>query len=243
MESSGLRSWLFHLRYTPFHPQWFAYRCERKRHSIVGKFTKGTVLDIGCGKQTIRKYLDPSVTYFSIDSADTGKKMYNAQPSVFGEATLLPFKDNCFDTLILLEVLEHLPTPAIAIQEALRVLKKNGQLIISTPFLYPIHDAPGDYQRWTKHGLRQLTNKTGLIITDSQQLGSPCETGMLLFNLSLAWTTLNGSLIVRVPLFMLSILLIPLFNLLGYAITQLSKPQSDTPFAISYLLVAKKQEK
>jgi hypothetical protein len=37
-----------------------------------------------------------------------------------------------------------------------RVLKPEGRIVVSVPFLFPIHDAPGDYWRFTKYGLRYL---------------------------------------------------------------------------------------
>lgn len=37
-----------------------------------------------------------------------------------------------------------------------RVVKKRGKLILSTRFLFPLHDTPSDYFRYTKYGLRYL---------------------------------------------------------------------------------------
>ena len=235
---------LFHsFRYMPIHPQWFAYRCERKRYKLVGHHAKGRLLDIGCGRQGLRKYLDPSITYLSLDFPETGIKLYNAKPSLFGDAGKLPFSKETFDTVVLLEVLEHLPNPIVAIQEARRILKKGGVLILSTPFLYPIHDAPKDYQRWTQHGLEQLIGLTGLIIRDLHKMGSPVETGILLFNLSLAWFILHTPLIARFPLLLLAMITIPSLNVLGITISHLCKEPKNTPFAIGYLLMAQEPSK
>jgi SAM-dependent methyltransferase len=64
--------------------------------------------------------------------------------------------DNSYDMAILMEVLEHIPTPDRALAEIRRVLKPGGILIGSTPFLFPIHGAPHDYYRYTTHGLQYL---------------------------------------------------------------------------------------
>lgn len=75
----------------------------------------------------------------------------------------LPFRDGEFDIVLCLSVLEHLKEPARAILEIRRVLKMNGKIIVSVPFLFPIHDAPNDYWRFTKFGLKELF-RTGWVI-------------------------------------------------------------------------------
>src|SRR3989344_3716857 len=53
----------------------------------------------------------------------------------------LPFKDGEFDIVLCMSVLEHLEDPPRAIREMRRVLKTGGSIIISVPFMFPIHDA------------------------------------------------------------------------------------------------------
>jgi SAM-dependent methyltransferase len=233
---------LFHLRYTPFHPQWFAYLFELKRYKRVGQLAEGRILDIGSGRQVLCRYLKTSTAYFSLDSQETGLEWYNAKPSTFGDAEKLPFNNGSFDTVVLLEVLEHLPNPIIALQEAQRVLKKDGLLVLSTPFLYPIHDAPRDYQRWTQHGLEQLIIHSDLVVQDIFKMGTPIETGILLLNLSLAWLCLYAPLVVRLPLLTLAIITIPLFNIIGFSLSFLCRVSTDTPFATGYMVVARKEK-
>lgn len=60
------------------------------------------------------------------------------------------------DAVFCLEVLEHVQRPDAAIAEIRRVLRPGGLLIGSSPFLLGIHDAPGDYYRFTRHGLQLL---------------------------------------------------------------------------------------
>jgi len=70
--------------------------------------------------------------------------------------TLAPLADASVDVIFLHEVLEHVPSPQAAIDALWRVLRPGGVLVGSTPFLLGIHDAPGDYYRFTIHGLRHL---------------------------------------------------------------------------------------
>jgi ubiquinone/menaquinone biosynthesis C-methylase UbiE len=104
------------------------------------------------------------------------------------DAHALPFVDGAFDTVLCTEVLEHLPEPQRAIDEMHRVLKPGGELLLTTRFLFPIHDAPHDYFRFTKYGLRHLlrafhdvrieeeTDSVGALAVLVQRLGMQAET-------------------------------------------------------------------
>ena len=66
------------------------------------------------------------------------------------------FEADEFDAILCTEVLEHLHTPHQGIAEMHRVLKPDGMLVLTTRFVYPLHDVPGDYYRFTKYGLEHL---------------------------------------------------------------------------------------
>lgn len=133
-------------------------------------------------------------------------------PDVVCDVCDMPFSDNSFDAVFLIEVLEHVHNPPKALSEIYRVLKPGGILIFSVPFIFPLHDRPGDYFRYTKYGLK-------LLLTEYDQVciferNSFCE----------AITVLKLRLIIERSyklrilgiLFLLSgaTLLVPLWNLL-----------------------------
>ena len=76
--------------------------------------------------------------------------------NVLADAHNLPFKNNSFDNIIMISLLEHVQEPHRVIKEAWRVLKNNGTIVIHVPFMYPIHGDPNDYYRFTDEGLRYL---------------------------------------------------------------------------------------
>ena len=75
---------------------------------------------------------------------------------VVADACALPFEDESFDTVLAVEVLEHVATPDKMIAEVHRVLKPGGALLLSTPFVWRIHRTPKDYWRFTDDSLAML---------------------------------------------------------------------------------------
>lgn len=105
------------------------------------------VLDVGSGGSSYGKYFP---NRFTVD-IDPKRK-----PDVIADAQSLPFRDGEFAMVLSTEMLEHVKDPRKAVSEMMRVLKKDGLLILTTRFVYPIHDSPNDYWRYTKYGLQEL---------------------------------------------------------------------------------------
>jgi SAM-dependent methyltransferase len=76
------------------------------------------------------------------------------------DARELPYKDKSFDLVIALETLEHSDEPWKIVEEAERVMKKKGYLIISSQQNFPLHMHPADYFRFTPYGLASLVKKS-----------------------------------------------------------------------------------
>lgn len=76
--------------------------------------------------------------------------------SLVADATSVPLPDGSVSRIISDNVLEHVKVPIAAVAEMHRLLESGGMAYIATPFMYPFHSSPNDYQRWTKHGLNEL---------------------------------------------------------------------------------------
>lgn len=88
------------------------------------------------------------------------------RPDVQSDAAHLPFSQAAFDGIICAELLEHVAQPGEVLQEVYRVLKPGGMLLITVPFLYPIHGDPYDYGRYTDFYWQR--NLTEIGFTDLQ---------------------------------------------------------------------------
>jgi ubiquinone/menaquinone biosynthesis C-methylase UbiE len=235
-----LKKILTKIRHTPLHPQWFVYRNEHWHLTQIGKQVQGIVLDIGCANQYFKHYIQTNHEYIGLDYYQTATQWYATQPQVYGDAQTLPIKNNSIDSVLLLDVLEHLPRPEDCLNEITRVLKSKGLLVLQVPFIYPIHDAPLDFHRWTQYALKQLVQKYGFTIRQKRQIGKPLETAGLLLNIALSKTILNW-LRQKNPAFILGILapiIILLINLSCWLFSSISPMDDMMPH--SYCLILEK---
>lgn len=115
---------------------------------------------------------------------------------VVGDAHALPFGDGSFEQVVCTEVLEHLHTPQKAIDEMYRVLKPGGVLLLTTRFIFPLHDVPGDYFRYTKYGLKHLLSAWK--VESVQEEAGTLETMGVLFQRIAFQTSLRGGLFTKV---------------------------------------------
>lgn len=115
------------------------------------------ILDVGCGSGGNLKFLSKFGEIFGIDNlkqaVDHCKKRGFTQVKV-ADGNKLPFKDNSFDVITYLDVLEHFPDDTKTIHEAKRVLKEDGIIVITVPampLIWSKHDEmQGHVKRYTK---------------------------------------------------------------------------------------------
>jgi SAM-dependent methyltransferase len=79
------------------------------------------------------------------------------------DAHHLAVRDASFDAILATEVFEHLREPQVAADEMFRVLRPGGTLLLTTRFLFPLHDAPHDYYRYTRYGLQYLFRRFEIV--------------------------------------------------------------------------------
>ncbi|KKT52734.1 MAG: Methyltransferase type 11 [Candidatus Yanofskybacteria bacterium GW2011_GWF1_44_227] len=154
--------------------------------------------------------------------------------------SLLPFEDGKFDIILCTEVLEHLHSPHVAISEMKRVLKVGGKLILTTRFIFPIHDAPGDYFRYTKYGLRYLF-KDWNVISLVEEVGTKDAFAVLLQRIGFQ-TDLLGGMATKIMVFALARLINAMPSLIRDEFGDIRKQSRENNILTSgYYLVANKK--
>jgi len=100
-----------------------------------------TILDAGAGEGKYKKFCT-HLDYKSQDIAEydgegdgkglhTKTRDYNNLDFV-SDITNMPIEDEYFDSVLCVEVLEHVPDPAMLVSTCLKLLKPNGHLFLST---------------------------------------------------------------------------------------------------------------
>ena len=141
----------------------------------------------------------------------------------------LKVKSNKFDNVLLFNVLEHLNDHNKTFSEIFRILKKNGLLIGSTPFLYQVHGVPNDYFRFTKNFFEEKLKKNKFKEIKIKNLG---------FGPSVASYSLLHSYLKYLPIF--SDLLLLIAFIFDSIIQIFVKTQLKEIYPIGIMFIAKK---
>lgn len=175
-----------------------------------------TVADIGCGEQPLRLLVEGlGGEYTGVDVVQN----IHGTVDVIADISQVPLPGNSFGVVLCTEVLEHVPNTAAAFAELKRLCRPGGAIILTTPFMYPLHEEPYDFVRLTPHMLRQCAGEFGLEMRELTTLGDELEVVATVWcNL---WTRRAGgrgrvrsawNLIMRLPFNLLVLGLSPLLH-------------------------------
>jgi SAM-dependent methyltransferase len=113
---------------------------EAFAHGLSALLELGDVLDVGCGDGAVAKLLAPSSRrYVGVDRSDRMIEAARARLAshsnvelVVADMHALPFEPDCFDRVVLFNVLSYAATPPRVLKEAARVLRPGGSVVIQT---------------------------------------------------------------------------------------------------------------
>lgn len=143
----------------------------KKYQKAIETYSQGKLLDCGAGAVPyygIYKDLVSDVTCIDWGHSFHELTHIDRKVDLTGK---LPFKNSSFDTVLLADVIEHLPNPINIFKETSRVLSVGGRLIVFVPFLYWLHETPHDYHRYTEHALRNYAEANGLEVVYLEPYG------------------------------------------------------------------------
>jgi len=145
-----------------------------------------TVLDVGCGAGVFSQAMAKEAKeVIGLDYSETNikavKKRYGEISNLkfkLSDATNMPFDDECFDSILATELIEHIDDDSKFVEECGRVLKKGGRVVITTPCTNPTISVDW-FRRWgagiditkdfghkrggyTKQGLFNILKRGGL---------------------------------------------------------------------------------
>lgn len=153
-------------------PAYFARKGLLHGVKEYSHYMKGVMLDFGCGHKPYERYFKVD-KYIGLDIEESGHNHNNSredsQIDVFYDGKTIPFDNEYFDSVFTSQVLEHVFNIEDILIEINRVMKPKGVIILTLPFVWPEHEIPYDFARYTSFGIKHLLNKNGFKIISQKK--------------------------------------------------------------------------
>jgi SAM-dependent methyltransferase len=186
------------------------------------------IIDFGCGDRPYEEFFRPHFArYVGVDLP--GNPSADADLTPTGD---MPFEAGVADCVLSSQVLEHVQDPMGYLREAHRVLRPDGNLILSTHGVWQYHPDPTDYWRWTGEGLRRAIESEGFVVTEMASVLGKLSTALQLLQDATAGRMRGG----------LGSGLAVLFQLLIGLIEALPRADSFSNDASVYVVLARRAE-
>lgn len=194
---------------------------------------KGVTIDVGCGEKPYSKFFN-SEHYFGLDIPSS---IHNVRlnADILFDGNYLPIKNNCIDSVVTNQVFEHVFEPGIFLSEINKILKINGKLLITLPFVWDEHEKPFDFARYTSYGIKYLLNKYGFEIMKHNKTANDISSLAQLLNLYIYKIVYKNSLIKK----MTTLFFMAPVTVLGLLISKIL-PRNDDLFLDNVILAVKK---
>jgi len=149
-------------------------------YTTLSRFCHGNVLDVGgwdfylTAKRKGVSHANWTSLELEADSAlGIGDREFHM---VQGNGCSMPFEDSSFDTVLCIQVLEHVFEPIKMVKEIARVLRPGGCVVALVPQTANLHSAPHHYQNFTRFWLLSAMDRADLEIVELSPLGGAWST-------------------------------------------------------------------
>lgn len=141
---------------------WLIYDSSDKFLQKFTPYYRGVLYDFGCGETPYREFfLRHADKYVGVDWVGS---YHDTKADIAADLNKpLPIDSAVADTVVSLSVMEHLCEPQTMLNEAFRILKPDGAMVLQVPFMWWVHEAPYDYYRYTRYGLVYMFEKAGFV--------------------------------------------------------------------------------
>lgn len=139
-----------------------------EHRALSGVELSGTVLDLGGDTHAV--YRSELKGPFTVTTVNMDPK--TAPDMVHDLETPLRVPDASYDNVLLINVLEHIYHAQQLLEEAVRVTRPGGIIVVVVPFLFPIHPDPSDFWRFSGETLKKMLAELGVHDCHVEPLGS-----------------------------------------------------------------------
>jgi SAM-dependent methyltransferase len=193
-------------------------------------------MDFGCGSKPYEKSFSDSKNYIGLDYANDDVPRHFRKADYFYDGVHIPFPNSEFDMVVSFEVFEHVQNLDEVLREIYRTIKPRGYLCATTPFLFPMHENPHDYQRFTKWKWKNLLESLDFEVLEINEKPSSFAS-LVQLNLIYIFSILNPKNNIFVEL-----LLCPVtfsMNLIGLIAESLDRAENYFPLTLE--IIARKR--
>lgn len=127
---------------------------------ISPHFKGGKLLDVGCGQKPYQALFEVD-QYIGIELEGGTHDYEGSLADLFYSGGKLPLQGESFDWVLCSEVLEHVAEPITLLEEMNAILKKNGKILLTCPFVWDEHEVPNDFARYSSFGISEMMTKAG----------------------------------------------------------------------------------
>lgn len=202
------------------------YFARKGLYNNIKKYSceiSGSLLDVGCGRKPYRSLFNVE-SYIGMDIENEGHDHSNEDIDVYYDGNQFPFDDNTFDAIITNQVFEHVFNPDTFLKEMHRVLKLNGKLLLTVPFVWDEHEQPNDFARYSSFGLKYEIEKNGFKIAKQSKSVNDIRVIFQLLNMYIFKKLKSENKYVNV---IISVLFISWLNILGQILSFLLPKNND----------------
>jgi len=194
----------------------------------------GCLLDFGCGSKPYKDLFNVE-KYIGIDVIGKGHSHEKEPIDIYFDGKILPFKDEVFDAIFSSEVFEHIFNLNEVLCELIRVLKKDGTILITVPFVWDEHEIPYDFGRYSSYGIKFLLEKHGFKIVKLLKSTKYLETVFQLWILYIYYKLYTRNKYLNI---IINILFISPFTILGIVVSAIL-PNSNSLYHNNIILAKK----
>ena len=141
----------------------------RCRRCLASASPAGAVLDVGCAEQPFRALIESSGRhYVGMDVVQNRTRSV----AILSTLEAAPSPVRPFQVILCTEVLEHVADIDAAFAGLRRLTASGGAVVMTVPFMFPLHMEPYDFRRLTLHGVRRLAADHGFAVEAATPLGA-----------------------------------------------------------------------
>ncbi len=128
----------------------------------------GVVLDVGCAEQPFRPLIESAGRrYVGMDVVQNSQRTVD----ILSTLEAAPSPARAYAVILCTEVLEHVVDIDAAFAGLRRLSAPGGAVVLTVPFVFPLHMEPYDFRRLTLHGVQQLAAAHGFSVETAVPLG------------------------------------------------------------------------